>query len=150
MSEKRQVLLDTNMLIGAFDTDENNPQHLQAKEEVIALLNDETIQVAITPLIRYEVLRGIKRISQDRMQAILNQFESFEISAEVANKSAEIFHKIPSSADLNDVQRKNYKHNFDIIHYTVSELYQLELLSKDSDIEKIANFVHIWRELDKL
>lgn len=133
----RYVLLDTNMLIGA---DENNPQHLDAKQKVMALLNDNNVQVAITPLIRYEVLRGVKQISQSKMQEILSKFESFEISAEVANKSAEIFHQLPNTVYLNDIQRKNYKHNFDIIHYAVSDLYQLELLSKDSDIEKIANF----------
>ena len=107
----RFVLLDTNMLIGAFDTDENNPDHLNSRKIVTELIEDSNVQIAITPLIRYEVLRGVKRISREKMQTVLNGFESFEINADIAYQSADIF-------------------------------YELELLSNDKDIQKIANFAN--------
>lgn len=137
----RYVLLDANIIIGAFDSDDkSNENHQKAKQIVRTLAKDDSIKFAITPLIRYEVLRGLKNISVDTMQAILNDFENFEINQEIAVKSAEIFHKIPSSVNLDELQRKNYKHNFDIFHYVVSQVYALEFESYDSDIEKIRNF----------
>ncbi len=59
MTEK--YLLDTNLLIAALDeagtTEAEKSQ--QAKERLKALLADPASALAITPLIRYEVLRGV-------------------------------------------------------------------------------------------
>ncbi|MDO4699278.1 MAG: hypothetical protein Q4A69_01140 [Moraxella sp.] len=53
----RYVLLDSNILIGAFDGDLDNEKHQRAKNLFKELLKDDDVRIAITPLIRYEVLR---------------------------------------------------------------------------------------------
>ncbi len=135
----RYVLLDANIIIGAFDGDDENIKHQNDKRLVRELSKDPNVKFAITPLIRYEVLRGLKTISAEQMQEILNDFENFEITESIAIQSAEIFHKI-SKSELSELQKKNYKHNFDIFHYVVSKTYDLELNSNDTDIEKIRQF----------
>ena len=43
---KRMVLLDANLLIGAFDHDCENPRHVQARQHMAQLLNDPEIRLA--------------------------------------------------------------------------------------------------------
>lgn len=131
------VLLDANLLIGAFDHDASNPQHLDARAQVEALLRDDTLKIAITPLIRYEVLRGVKQVSTEVMQSILNDFEEFEITDIEANRAAKIYHLARQGGEKLD------KHSFDVFHYVVAEIRDLELLSQNvkdfAKIERIAN-----------
>lgn len=73
----RRVLLDTNLLIGALDT--KNPRDI---EELNKLLKDENIALAISPLIRYEILRGVKWGDNETYKTLLlalNELEEFEI-----------------------------------------------------------------------
>ena len=137
----RYILLDTNIIIGAFDsTDKSNPQHQNAKQIIRELMKQDDVKFAITPLIRYEVLRGLTHKSVSEMQEILNDFENFEITEEIAVKSAEVFYKIPKPTELDELQKKNYKHNFDIFHCVVATTLDLELRSNDMFIQKIKEF----------
>lgn len=58
----RNVLLDTNLLICAFDNSGTAAKEDKDKAitKLTALLSDPETKLFITPLIRYEVLRGIK------------------------------------------------------------------------------------------
>lgn len=112
----RYILLDTNVVVGAFDTDFNNEKHLQARKLVSELLQDETVKFAITPLIRYEVLRGVKSISFDEMKDILDDFMEFAITDKIGNGASQLYKISPKQSN---------KHNFDIFHYTVSKVHNL-------------------------
>lgn len=120
----KYVLLDTNILVGAFDTDFNNEKHLQARQLVSELLQDESVKIAITPLIRYEVLRGVKNIAFDEMKNILDDFVEFAITDKIGNSASELYKISPKQSN---------KHNFDIFHYTVSRVHNLELKTLDKD-----------------
>ena len=129
----RYILLDANLLIGAFDHDSENTKHIQSKQIVEALLLDDTVKIAITPLIRYEVLRGVRRVPTEQMVEILNDFEEFEITDVEGNRASDIYRL----ALVNN--QKLDKRSFDVFHYVVAEIRNLEWMSQDNDLSKIAN-----------
>ncbi len=133
----RFILLDANVLIGAFDHDASNANHIEAKAMVRELLKDDSVKIAITPLIRYEVLRGVRRISLETMQTILNDFQEFEITDIEGNAASQIYRTA-----LNKGQKLD-KRSFDVFHYVVAHIRQLEWKSLDSDIAKIEALVRL-------
>ena len=58
----RRVLLDTSLVIRAFDPKAQDAPELiaSAKEKMKALVNDPTVALAITPLIYFEALRAVE------------------------------------------------------------------------------------------
>lgn len=138
---QKSVLVDANILIAVIDGDDTNPNHVNAKQKFNELIG-QNIAIAITPLIRYEVLRGIKSISIDEAQEILDDFVEFNITDKEANPSARIFHFSRSNDFLlANTGIKLDKQNFDVFHYVVAKIRNLELVNvnqKDfSKIEKI-------------
>ena len=131
----RQVLLDANILIGAFDTDPENSAHIDARKKLRALLTDQDVRLAITPLIRFEVLRGVRHISATEMDAKLKRFQSFPIRDDEARLAAQVFRY----AKGND--RKLDKHSFDLLHCACAEVRGFEILAKDGDIPKIQQLI---------
>ncbi|MDO4896945.1 MAG: PIN domain-containing protein [Moraxella sp.] len=144
----KYILLDTSILIGAFDTDFNNEQHLQDRQLVSELLQDESVKIAITPLIRHEVLQGIQNIDFDEMKDILDDFMEFNINDEVANQTARIFHFSRSDEFIAlNLGIKLNKQKFDLFHYVVAKNRDLELISSNqkdfSKIDKVVNAMPI-------
>lgn len=129
----KYVLLDANLLIGAFDHDTTNPKHIESKQIVESLLLDNNVKIAITPLIRYEVLRGVRRVPRAQMVEILNDFEEFEITDVEGNRASDIYRIALTK------HQKLDKRSFDVFHYVVAEIRNLEWKSQDNDLSKIAN-----------
>lgn len=127
----RRLLLDSNLLIGAFDGEEGNEAHAAALTTVKALLEDPDVRLVLTPLIRYEVLRGCRSGSPDELNARLNDFEELDVKGIDAVRAAEIFRS--AKADGTPLNKRE----FDVFHYVCAEHNQLELLSQDGDIAKI-------------
>ncbi|MDK2711086.1 PIN domain-containing protein [Enterobacter cloacae] len=138
----RKFLLDTNLLIAAFD--ENGTTSAEAKSAAIALLSellsDQQVKLFITPLVRYEVLRGITWEKQDdflTMQQTLNSFPELEITRDISELSANLFRFDKQKAlDLGE-KRNVDKRRFDVFHYCSATCNCLELCSADTDIGKI-------------
>lgn len=138
----KAYLLDANILIAVLDENKDNPNHQKAKE-LYDDLKSKNAKMVITSLIRYEILRGIKSKSINEAQAFLDDFMELEITDLEANPSAKIFHAMPKVDELDDMQKKNYKHNFDIFHYVVAKRYNLDLVNvNEKDFEKIDKFVN--------
>ena len=133
----RAVLLDANLLIGAFELEEGNEQHKQAQLQLRALLKDPDVKLAITPLIRYEVLRGARRVSVEDLNARLNAFQEFDVCAADARRAAEIFRQAQQQGTPLEKRR------FDVFHFVCAELNNLELGTADGDIQKIRNLVQV-------
>jgi predicted nucleic acid-binding protein len=131
----RMVLLDTNLLIGAFDGEADNPLHEIAKQRLRSLLNDPNVKVAITPLIRFEVLRGAKHVPLSELDAVLNDFQEFEVRGVDARWAAELFQQ----ARIQDLSLD--KRSFDLFHCVCADLNGLELESQDGDIPKIQQLI---------
>ncbi|KGE52482.1 PIN domain-containing protein [Xanthomonas axonopodis pv. vasculorum] len=127
----RLVLLDANLLIGALDGEEGNADHEVSLKTFEALAADPDVKIAISPLIRYEVLRGLDEVDVKAVNAILNNMKEFEMRGQEAIRAAEVFRK----ARQTDV--KLDKRKFDVFHCVCAEINDLEILSKDGDIAKI-------------
>jgi predicted nucleic acid-binding protein len=138
----RKILLDTNLIIAAFDG--NNPE---AKNQLAGLLNDENVAFAISPLIRYEVLRGVffsDNEKYDYLKAILNGFEEFDISRDIAALSSHLFRFSQSKKEDGKNALVN-KRSFDVFHLATAKCNELELCSNDGDLSKLENLYQEWQ-----
>ena len=136
----RMVLLDANMLIGALDGEEGNPANDANRARFIQLLEDDEVRLAVSPLITYEFLRGLKNVSLAEIEAVLNNFQKFDIKEEHARLAAEIFRIAKDQGSA--IQKKN----FDIFHCVCAELHQLEMESQDGDIVKIQKLIQATKQ----
>lgn len=131
----RRVLLDANLLIGALDGEPGNAQHERARQRLESLLQDPDVILAISPLIRYEVMRGARRVSADQLREILNDFHEFDVRARDAERAAELFQQARQQGRALD------KRSFDLFHCVCAELNGLELDSQDGDIPNIQQLI---------
>ncbi|MDR3221911.1 MAG: PIN domain-containing protein [Candidatus Accumulibacter sp.] len=131
----RRVLLDTNMLIGALEPEPDNVQHQAARSRFRALMDDPEIEPVITPLVRYEVLRGVRRISFDKMKSELDGFQEFDVRSEEANRAAELF-RLAKGAGMNLDKR-----SFDLFHCACADVNGLKIESQDPHIRKIQQLI---------
>lgn len=140
----RKVLLDANLLIAAFDPGGTTSTEMKAlaHEKLSALLNDSNVAVFITPLIRYEVLRGIDWQSPHTflaMQKVLNQIPELDITRDISELSANLFRLDKEKAAQLNEKRNVDKRRFDVFHFCSARCNNLELCSNDTDIAKIAS-----------
>ncbi|WP_318365699.1 PIN domain-containing protein [Enterobacter sp.] len=139
----RKVLLDTNLLIAAFDTNGTTSPEMKtmAINQLSALISEADAQLFITPLVRYEVLRGIAWQSVDdflEMKEVLNQFPELDVTRDVSELSANLFRFDGHQAlQQNALKRNLDKRKFDVFHYCSAHCNGLEFCSNDSDISKI-------------
>ncbi|MEQ7420101.1 PIN domain-containing protein [Xanthomonas campestris pv. campestris] len=131
----RLVLLDANLLIGALDGEEGNAAHEASLSTFEALVADPDVKIAISPLIRYEVLRGMDEADVEAVNAILNDMKEFEVRGQEAIRAAEVFRR------ARQTNVKLDKCKFDVFHCVCAEINELEMLSKDGDIETIQNLM---------
>lgn len=146
----RKVLLDANILIAGLDTasSTSDVKSSQAKAILTQLLSDDEVAIVTTPLIRYEVLRGIPYNDDVRYGAVksaLNQFMEIDIDRPVSELAADLFrlerHR-DSASQTNPDKRK-----LDAFHVATADRNDLELESEDRGIEKLRELL---RELPVL
>lgn len=139
----RKILLDTNLIIAAFDS-----KDAKAIVQLAGLLNDENVAFAISPLIRYEVLRGVpfsNNENYDSLKSILNGFEEFDISRDIATLSSDLF-RFSQSKREDGKSAIVDKRSFDVFHIATAKCNELELCSNDSDLGKLENLYQEHKE----
>ena len=133
----RKILLDTNLIIAAFDSETPD-----AIDQLTQLLTDDEVAFAISPLIRYEVLRGVQFDDKDKyseLNTILNGFEAFDIG----NLSSDLF-RFARSKKAEGEKSLVDKRSFDLLHLATAKCNQLELCSNDSDLSKLEQLYEDW------
>jgi len=148
----RKVLLDANLLIAAFDSNGTTSEEMktQAREKLTALLSDPDALIFITPLVRYEVLRGIDWHDRDSfltMQSTLNEFPDLDITRDISELSANLFRLDTNITQQNNDKRNVDKRRFDVFHFCSAWCNSLELCSNDTDIAKIASLHTTYQQL---
>lgn len=133
----RKVLLDANLLIAALDDGgtTSEAERAKAKQTLVALLSDADVTLIITPLIRYEVLRGIGWQDKERfvqLKQSLDGLTELDINRHVSELAANLFRF--DCAEHTDQQRNIEKRKFDVFHLASAKCNNLELASQDSDI----------------
>jgi len=137
----RKILLDTNLIIAAFDS--KDPA---AIEQLTQLLSDDKVAFAISPLIRYEVLRGVHFADDEKHHAlneVLNGFEEFDIGKDIANLSSTLFRFARSKQTVGKKTLVD-KRSFDVFHYATAQCNELELCSNDNDLKKLEQLYQDW------
>ncbi len=147
----QHYLLDTNLIVALFDEDGTTSieKREAAKQQLEALLSDPDAALAISPLIRYEVLRGIgwrdsARLS--RLMDVLNRFEEFDIGKEVSMLAADLYRFDVFQNKQAGQQRNLEKRKFDVFHFATAQVNQLSLASEDSDVAKIRRLYEAYVE----
>ena len=149
----KNVLLDANLLIAALDENctTTKLEKEAAKQQLHQILSDDNIKIFITPLIRYEVLRGIDwndKATFDRMSAILNGIPNLDITTDISELSANLFRfrkGLPEN-NLNGLIKLD-KRSFDLMHFSTAKCSHCECVSRDTDISKIER-IHQCYEVD--
>ena len=70
-----QYLLDTNYLIYLADKDADPAKRAEVLQDLEQKLTEEETAFVLTPLIRYEVLRGVAWDNPKKLEEILNVIE---------------------------------------------------------------------------
>lgn len=133
-------LLDTNYLVYLADPNADSAKKEEVLRDFAEKLQDEKSRFVLTPLIRYEVLRGVKWGDNDKLvmlENILKQFKSFDIRDEVADLARDLYRFDENEARKKHIPRNLDKRKFDMFHYATAKIENLEILSKDSDLSHI-------------
>jgi predicted nucleic acid-binding protein len=142
-----KVLVDTNLLIRAFDPEANatREQVKDARERLLALTDDPETSLVLNPLILFEVTCGITHGDQERLEAIqteLSQLEMISIGEAEANFAARLSRFAPSMGCVLDKRRK-----FDLLHFASAEVNGLAIATADPEDFETIQRVH--QELKK-
>lgn len=131
------VLLDANLLIAALDDSGTTSEQLRqtATATLEAFLENPDITLVITPLIRYEVLRGVGWQDKERytnLKQALDGLTEIDVNRNVSELAANLF-RFDRSVNL--VKQKNVdKRKFDVFHLACAKCHGLDLASQDTDI----------------
>ena len=148
----RRVLLDANLLIGAFEPDPGNPSHEEAGARLRDLVSDPDVEIFITPLVRYEVLRGVRRIPIADMKARLDAIRELPVYEKEAGRAVDLFRLVREKGLFQSGRIEEdacpvcghhplNKRSFDFFHCACAEVHGLELASQDGDIERIQQLI---------
>lgn len=101
----KKYLLDSNYWIALPKENDASEDRKKILREMAKILADSDSRLILTPLIRYEVLRGVPWVSEEklqRMENILNGFEMLEITREIADLSQKLYR-------FDDYETEQYK-----------------------------------------
>ena len=138
----RRVLLDAVTIIAAFDASGRTADEVRAvaTARMEALLGDPSARLYITPLIRYEVLRGVPHDDPDRLERLrraLAGFETLEVTDPVADLASDLFrldrHDRAAAGGAGAVDKRR----FDTFHFAESKLSALEFESLDEGMASL-------------
>ncbi|MFZ7158864.1 type II toxin-antitoxin system VapC family toxin [Avibacterium paragallinarum] len=128
------ILLDANILIDAFNNKDG-----ESAAKLKMLMEDKNTIVFITPLISYEVLRGLSwedKETYQKVKAAIASFASLNIDHKITNLASELFRFEKYERDQKGQETKKIdKHNFDIVHFSTAKIHNLELISNDKDMQ---------------
>lgn len=137
----KKYLLDTNYLIYLADPSADPFKRKEALQGLAQKLqNDETL-LFLTPLIRYEVLRGVAWDDLDKLNTLkdaLKEFQTIDINNEISDLARNLF-RLDKANQQQGNQKVIEKYQFDMFHFATAKVNDLEILSKDRDMQAIDN-----------
>ncbi|MBR0573624.1 MULTISPECIES: type II toxin-antitoxin system VapC family toxin [Pasteurellaceae] len=132
-------LLDTNFLI-YLSKNNDDPDKQEILKEMQNILEDPYSKLFTTPLISYEVLRGVEWQDEQKLselKAILNSFEMLDVENEVSELAANLYRFDMYESQQKSVDRNFDKRRFDTFHFATAKVNHLEILSKDKDMKSL-------------
>ena len=133
-------LLDTNFVIYLSDEQSDADKRKLVLQQMAEKLAEDDAKFVLTPLIRYEVLRGVEWQHTDKLATlkhVLEKFESLDITQDVSDLAMNLYRFDKFQAAQSQQPKNLDKRKFDMFHYATAAVNELAILSHDSDIEKI-------------
>lgn len=134
-------LLDTNFLIYLADEEADPTKRKMVLEKMAEVLQQDDVSFVISPLIAYEVLRGVNWDNPKKLNDLKNALAAFKplvITQEIADLARDLYRFDKFDAERNGVEKNLDKRKFDVFHYATAYVNGLEMLSHDTDINGIA------------
>ncbi|MDG6361462.1 type II toxin-antitoxin system VapC family toxin [Glaesserella parasuis] len=133
-------LLDTNYLIYLADPNANPTKKAEVLQDLALKLEDPETLLFLTPLIRYEVLRGVEWDNIEKLNTLksaLKAFQTIDINDDIADLARNLFRL--DKANQKNGSKVIEKYQFDMFHFATAKENDLEILSKDRDMTAIEN-----------
>lgn len=134
-------LLDTNYLIYLADPNADPKKKADVLQDLADKLQDPDTLLFLTPLIRYEVLRGVEWDNIDKLNILKNAlkpFQTIDINDDIADLARNLF-RLDKANQKQGSQKIIEKYQFDMFHFATAKENDLAILSKDRDMTAIQN-----------
>lgn len=146
---EQKVLLDSNVWIKAIEDPTS-----QEREKLKDLLKNENTTIFITPLIRFEILRGVEKDNHQDLQKYISTIEqiasSIDIDKEIADLATKLFRfEQHERKEKGQTPKKIDKHNFDLMHFATAKTYELQWYSNDGDMVSWEKLWQAWEDSQK-
>ncbi len=141
-------LLDTNYLILLADPKVEEERKQEILRDFKSKLEDKETRLFLTPLIRYEVLRGVDWDDMERLKnlkKVLRGFQTIDIDDDIADLARNLF-RLDRRNQAQGSQKKIEKYQFDIFHFATAKENNLQLLSLDRDMETMNSLYQQYQE----
>lgn len=134
-------LLDTNYLIYLVDPNANSSKKAEVLQDLALKLKDPETLLFLTPLIRYEVLRGVEWDNIEKLNTLKNALKAFQvidINDDISDLARNLF-RLDKANQKTGSTKVIEKYQFDMFHFAAEKENNLEILSKDRDMSAIEN-----------
>lgn len=144
MDKEIAKLLDSNFLTYVLEgknIDENDEQLIEKLTDLLALVNDDNVELAITPLLRYEFLRKFAWQTEsddiNKFKAAVEEFTWLDITKDVTDLATDLYRLDKHESGLQGVEKNLEKRKFDVFHFATAKINGIELLSNDKHISQL-------------
>ncbi|WP_201558189.1 type II toxin-antitoxin system VapC family toxin [Psychrobacter sp. 72-O-c] len=147
-------LLDSNFLtylLEGKNIDENDANLIERLTDLLALVNDDNVELVITPLLRYEFLRkfGWQTESEDfvKLKAAVEEFTWLDISKDVTDLATNLYRLDKYESENKGISKNLEKRKLDVFHFATAKINGIELLSNDKHIGQIEELYNRYQAL---
>ncbi|MCT8686005.1 PIN domain-containing protein, partial [Glaesserella parasuis] len=119
----------------------NPTKKAEVLQDLALKLEDPETLLFLTPLIRYEVLRGVEWDNIEKLNTLksaLKAFQTIDINDDIADLARNLF-RLDKANQKNGSKKVIEKYQFDMFHFATAKENDLEILSKDRDMTAIEN-----------
>ncbi|MCT8841753.1 PIN domain-containing protein, partial [Glaesserella parasuis] len=123
------------------DPNANPTKKAEVLQDLALKLEDPETLLFLTPLIRYEVLRGVEWDNIEKLNTLksaLKAFQTIDINDDIADLARNLF-RLDKANQKNGSKKVIEKYQFDMFHFATAKENDLEILSKDRDMTAIEN-----------
>ena len=134
-TSSRRVLVDSSVLIAAFDRQGTSGTQMQDKavQTMRRLGEDESVEIVLTPLVLHETLRGVPQVEKDRAQElekVLSDFPVLPLDEGVVRLATALYKQLVASNTI--IKSGAYKRNYDLMHFATAKHHNCEFEHNES------------------
>lgn len=144
MDKEIAKLLDSNFLTYVLEgknIDEDDEQLIERLTDLLVLINDDNVELVITPLLRYEFLRKFAWQTEsddfNKFKEAVEEFTWLDITKDVTDLSIDLYRLDKHEADSEGIKKNLEKRKFDVFHFATAKINGIELLSNDKHISQL-------------